>query len=109
MTEAPKKIQVDSEVAEELFHVSVGNTVGPWRKEADQDLGSGRWDRHMWLVFSDEDGHYWSVEYSLGLTENQENEFPWTKDMWTQKRPSTVEAFRVVPRIETVVHFDKVQ
>jgi hypothetical protein len=108
MTESMNQIQVDSEVAEEMFELAVDRQVGRFQKAADVEIATGRWDRHMWLVFFDrEDGSFWAIEYSLGLTENQEHVFPWKPDYW--ERPATVEAFRVVPRSRTVVSYDRVK
>jgi len=108
MTESVNWFQVDSELAEELFLFTAGRQVGPFRKVDDVEISAGRWDRHMWLVFFDtRDGSFWAIDYSLGLTENQDHVFPWKPDY--RERPATVEAFRVAPRSRMVTSYEQIQ
>jgi hypothetical protein len=41
---------------------------------------TGRWHERYWMVLRDDaDGSVWGVEYGVGLTENQEDDYPWER------------------------------
>lgn len=68
---------ISAEHAEELADAEEGEKVGPWTHVADQAGRSGRWRQARTLVIADEQGQHWGVNYAVGLTENQDHEFPW--------------------------------
>lgn len=51
----------------------------PWSCHTEWSLGSRRWHEDMQGVFEYEGKHY-MIGWSMGLTENQENELPWEWD-----------------------------
>lgn len=99
-------MKIPAEVAEILCYSNDGREHEGWRKMYDQERGSGRWNAHHWLVLQEiATGDQYAVEYSLGLTENQENDFPWKPDY--QERPEFVDAFQVWPTTIITVEYVK--
>jgi hypothetical protein len=71
---------MDPEHADELHEAIYGDTavtVGPWTFVGKQWIRESRWHNWYWLIVRDEDGQHWGLEYGDGLTESQENEWPW--------------------------------
>jgi hypothetical protein len=50
-------------------------------------------------------GDFYAIEYSEGLTESQDHDFPWRPHY--EDPPETVEAFRVYPKPVTAVTFER--
>jgi hypothetical protein len=72
---------MDPEHAEELYDAdNFGETVGPWAYVGKQHIRQSRWHDWYWLIVRDEDGNCWGLQYGDGLTEEQENEWPWQED-----------------------------
>lgn len=90
-------------VAEELYEVSDGWAVGDWIRVADIEGDDGRWERHHTLVIQHLDGRRYGIEYSVGLTENQDSTYPWKGDGWTGKPPDLVPVKRLYPHQESVI------
>jgi hypothetical protein len=74
------KAQIKSSIAEDLFDSDDGDVVDGWTRVTDQEGDDGRWYRYHTLVVQDPTGRYWGIDYSMGLTENQDNDFPWKPD-----------------------------
>jgi hypothetical protein len=72
--------QIKSSVAEELFDGNDGDVIDGWTRITDQENGDGRWYRYHVLVVQDPTGLYWGIYYSMGLTENQDHDYPWKAD-----------------------------
>jgi len=51
--------------------------AGDWAFEAKSHIRRSRWVDHYWLVLRHSDGTTWGIKYSDGLTEYQENDYPW--------------------------------
>ena len=68
---------IDPQHAADLYDSDDGELVGPWTRIGEQHVRTSRWMEHYWLVLSDENGQHWGVPYELGLTESQDNDFPW--------------------------------
>lgn len=100
-----ESITISRELAEELFALAPGGSASNLLKVADFDGDKGRWVQHCLLVFMDiATGKYYAIDYQLGLTEYQDNDFPWDNPWfpWGTKRPA-IQAQRVFPHEETVV------
>lgn len=52
-------------------------TAGPWTYVTSQDIGSRRWQSDHRMIMLHEDGTYWGLDYSIGLTEYQPHTLPW--------------------------------
>lgn len=72
---------IDSMTAQSLHDhkpgYSLGDLDGFWEYIADQDEGDSRWHHNHLMVIRDPDGQHWGLRYRIGLTEEQENEYPW--------------------------------
>lgn len=66
-----------------------------WRYMATERLGSRRWQADYNMIIENQAGELYSIAYSLGLTENQDNDLPWRKDIWDDSEPDDVEAWKV--------------
>lgn len=80
--------EIPADVAEELYECANGERVGDWMRLAAQSVGSGRWREQFWLVVSRGEGTF-GIPYAVGLTEYQDNEYPWAPS-WGEK-PAEVE------------------
>lgn len=95
-------------VAEELFETE----EAVHDEEADLHYGfaviqkgeNRRWNQRCQLVFTF-NGRHWAIDYELGLTENQSNEFPWAKSIWGGDEPGPVKAYRVYPHEVTTIDY----
>jgi hypothetical protein len=58
-----------------------GDTSGPWtlviNTEDAPHSRTSRWHEKYWLVVHNAEGDAYGLEYGIGLTENQEDYFPW--------------------------------
>ncbi|MEV4846119.1 hypothetical protein AB0K20_23240 [Micromonospora matsumotoense] len=70
---------ISAEHAEELYEAEDGDTVGPWTRITEVAHEARRWMQGHSLILRDEAGAYWSLDYDLGLTEEQPHELPWCK------------------------------
>ncbi|MEU8264445.1 hypothetical protein AB0C02_27965 [Micromonospora sp. NPDC048999] len=68
---------ISAEHAEELFESSDGEVVGPWTRVTEVAHEARRWMQGHSLILRDEAGAHWSLDYDLGLTEEQPHELPW--------------------------------
>jgi hypothetical protein len=103
--------KIDADLVEILFVLPPGESHLDWVKVSDVHLSDSRWESWHWLVVEDPQGDFWAVSYGMGLTENQDNTFPWKGGGWGAPLPETVDAFRVdafrvVPRLKTVIEYD---
>jgi hypothetical protein len=104
---ASGRIFLDPALVEEAFESPVGEkTEHGWIKEAEEFKNLSRWARRHWLILRDPQEALWAVEYSLGATENQDSDLPWSNNIWTGER-RLVEAFRVRSERITVVTYQR--
>lgn len=72
---------IDAMTAQELHGHELGHQIGDidgfWEYVADQDEGDSRWHHNYLMVIRDPGGDLWGLDYRIGLTEDQENEYPW--------------------------------
>lgn len=69
---------IRAEHAAELHELDEpGETAGPWTYVGKQRTGSGRWRETYWLIVADADGAHWGLRYGVGLTEQQDHDYPW--------------------------------
>lgn len=105
---------IDPELAQELSEISDGIGVGDWIRVTDQEGDQGRWERHHLLVLRyvgadadpDPDANLYGIHYSLGLTECQENDFPWCAEPGSNRlseRPVPLSPLE--ERVITTVYF----
>lgn len=93
-----------SEVAEYLCFAEAGDTDEEWTKVASLEGDDHRWWREMTEVFTAPDGALWAYDWKSGLTENQENEFPWEAG-YNQEAPTEIEMYSVKPVVKTVTEY----
>jgi hypothetical protein len=75
--DAVTKKAIDSDTLAELFEYDDGEKSGDWARVAVQHIDTARWYEHYYLVITDEPDVFWGAHYSEGLTENQDNDYPW--------------------------------
>jgi len=68
---------IGAETAEELYEVDNGDTVSGWTRIGTQHVRRSRWYDQHYLVLADADGDLWGFTYEIGLTEEQEMDWPW--------------------------------
>lgn len=96
-----EKTEVPSVVAAALLY---GGETGGWAWEANEEGDDRRWSRTNTLVIRRlSDDTLWGINYEEGLTENQENEYPWKP--YSGTRPETVTAVRVYAYKVTVTEY----
>lgn len=96
--------------AEELYSDGEGqhgDTVDDWTlvgESHDHPTRQSRWHQRYWLIVRDADGATWGLGFGIGLTEYQENDFPW--EGWAGK-PGTreLELTRLYPHTITRVEY----
>ena len=105
---AVETINIPSEVAQDLFDSGDGEILGGFRYVTDQDEGSGRWQAHHLMVLEHlGTGNFYAIAYSMGLTENQDHDFPWKSD-W-KAPPVMVTAFRVYPKLVCTTEYKRAE
>jgi hypothetical protein len=72
-----------------LYEAEDGEFIDTWARigneEDDPKSRTSRWHERYWLLLRDEDGATWGLEYGVGLTEDQENDYPW--EQYGTERP----------------------
>ncbi len=69
--------------AEELYadgEGEHGDVVGDWTLvggSLDHKHRESRWHQRYWLIVRDAAGELYGLDFGMGLTESQENDFPW--------------------------------
>jgi hypothetical protein len=97
---------INSSIVDELYCSGVGAEVDGFRYIRDDCQGSGRWQSHHWMILEEiASNDFYAIEYSEGLTENQDHDFPWRSEYGDD--PETVEAFRVYPKAVISVKYRK--
>ena len=54
-----------------------GETAGDFTYITILESSQRRWMQGITIVVSDPDGNFWGLDYDRGLTEEQDNEYPW--------------------------------
>lgn len=62
--------------AAELYEMDNGERHNDFTRVDVQLVRTSRWMEHYWLVVTRGEG-FFGVTFALGLTESQENDFPW--------------------------------
>lgn len=99
MSNEPRTISAHD--AEMLAFTSPQMSSGPWTYVAEQDSGSSRWASHHRLVVRHDDGSFWGLSYSLGLTEMQDHTLPW-EDAEDDEQLRLTQVF---PHTKTIVEY----
>ncbi len=68
---------IDAAAAEMLAFAKDGTTENGWTKVTREQDEHSRWHRNYTLVLKDTAERFWGLLYSVGATEEQENEMPW--------------------------------
>lgn len=89
-------------IAAELYRVNANERASGFTKIKDQYASTSRWHEHREVIFyHHEYESYHAIEYKLGLTEYQDDEFPWMGvDDYAQ-----IKCPKVIPRERTYVEY----
>ena len=68
--------------AEELFEMERGAEIPDWGFITIEEGEDGRWRRACSMILQHVSGHFWALEFEIGLTENCDSSYPWKSD-WT--------------------------
>lgn len=93
------KMKLKTEVARDLVDMSdddEDDQVDGWAWVAEVEGGEGRWERHMQTVLKGPDGGYWAFKWSRGLTEYQDNAYPWG-GTFNNPQVAEIDVYRVRP------------
>jgi len=97
--------------AEELYcdgEGADGDTIDGWTLVGDaqeHDERQSRWHQRYWLVVRDHEGATWGLSYGLGLTEYQENDFPWDSYSASATPDTELPLTRLYPHTITRVEY----
>lgn len=90
---------IPSDVVNELLWSSDGAHFSGWEKIKTEEGDQSRWHRWQALILRDiTDDSFWAVDYREGLTENQEDVYPW-------QGAETAEAYQVYPHEKVTVEY----
>lgn len=104
---------IPADRASELCYMHSGNEVDGWTWVAEEEGEDRRWSRSNMVVIKDPDGGLWAFDYEEGLTENRDNEYPWSHTdrydaelkKYIDTTPTEVEVYSVQPLTKTVVEY----
>lgn len=68
---------IDPSDAQDLMWNEDGTTFDDWTRLTDILKETRRWYESRILVLRHADGSVWGLNYSKGMTEQQESEYPW--------------------------------
>lgn len=69
---------IDAATAEVLAFTNDGESESGWTRIARQVGYKSRWSQGYTLILHDgTDGKAWGLDYEVGATEEQENDYPW--------------------------------
>jgi hypothetical protein len=107
--EKPAPRTIPAELAEELFDIEDGDTTEDlcWTRICEQGHGARRWSERRTVVVREEStGYFWGFDYEHGLTEEQENMYPWDP-YWVGDRSVSraVEIYPLQRREKVVVEY----
>jgi hypothetical protein len=88
-------------VVDDLFWTSNGtfHESQPFEKTSMEEGDQTRWHRWNSLILRDTtDSTYWAIDWREGLTENQEDIYPWSGS-------DTAEAYQVYPHEKVTVEY----
>lgn len=82
--------------------------IDGWSFVAEQEGDEGRWERHMLTVLRGPDGNTYGFNWSSGLTENQDDYYPWGYSYEIPEGGAEIDVFPVQSKIVTTVVWEKV-
>lgn len=97
------KRMMPSETADSLCWMDDGQSKEGWTKVATQEGDDHRWWREMTEIVKDPDHALWAFDWKSGLTESQENEFPW--ENYNAPDDEETEVYSVRPVVKTVTEY----
>lgn len=99
---------IPPETAEHLYeNVREDNfeeKVDGWRAVAFEEGDNRRWSQHCDVILTEDDETFWAFGVELGLTENQDNTFPWNNG-WGSANVTVVELYQVWPITKTIIEY----
>lgn len=99
-------LHISDDLAQELLDLETGekDEYHLYEKVVNYHYDDSRWSSRWFCVFKMMiDGKCWAFQYELGLTEMQENKYPW--DSWHRENDNGVECFEVESVARTVVNW----
>lgn len=97
-------MKIDSEIASEMLYANVGDEMDGWVKAGDEEGVDRRWSRTVTTVVQHVSGDYYAFNWEHGLTESQENEYPW--QVWDGDDLPEIELFPVEKSTRTIVTWE---
>ena len=97
---------ISTDLVEDLFNNDADGFTIPgyaWTRVTSVEGDDHRWEREHTLVLKHDDGTFWGIDYRTGLTEMQENSYPWRPSYGD--RPETLELRRMEPETVTTVRY----
>lgn len=89
-------LQAMSEISKDSYYLMDEGDYDGFKVIAIEDNGSGRWSTHMSTIIELPSGRLYSIDWESGLTEYQENEYPWNSSGRWHHEPIEVEKFEEV-------------
>lgn len=102
---------IHAAAAEELYadgEGEDGDTVDGWTLVGgaqDHKERQSRWHQRYWLIVRDHEDACWGLSYGLGLTEMQEDDFPWDPGYGTPDPDKALPLTRLYPHTITRVAY----
>lgn len=89
-------LQAMAEISKDSYYLMDEGDYDGFEVIAIVDNGSGRWSTHMSTIIELPSGRLFSIDWESGLTEYQENEYPWDSTGRWYQEPVEVEKFEEV-------------
>lgn len=86
-------MKLSSNIAKETCF---GGSFEGWTHVDEEQGDDRRWYRTNMVVLRGPDGMTYAFDYEEGLTENQENMYPWG-DRYDKNPPEEIDVYRVIP------------
>ena len=97
-------LQAMSEISKRSYYLMDVGDYGVFKVVAVEDHGSGRWSSHMSTIIELPSGRLYSIDWENGLTEYQENEYPWDSTGRWYHEPVEVEK---VEEVKIITRYKK--
>lgn len=98
-----EKPVLTADQADELWQAEKDAEVPDWGFICIEEGDEGRWRRHHTMILQHVGGHFWGLDFEVGLTENCDDSLPWRADYSGKPLPTDpMDIFRVWPKQVTV-------
>lgn len=99
-------VKLATDIADSIMYG--GSSMG-WSHVAEEEGDAHRWEREMTTVIRNPEGVHYAFDWRQGLTENQENQYPWQKHAYNVPDLTEIDVYEVYPGSKVVTVWLPVQ